>query len=388
MLDAVCAGHICLDLTPTFTGRLASWNDMFSPGRMTEVGPLQFDAGGSVANTGIALTRLGMETALMTKVGSDSLGMLTADALEKEGGDGSHLVVSEGETSAYSVVIAVPGEPAFFLHDAAVNRTFGIDDIDYDVVADSRLFHLGYATMLDRLYEDNGRMLVEVLKRAKEAGATTSLDTAMPDPSSENARVDWDRVIAACLPYTDIFCPSLEELLFMTDPSEYYRLQSMNPDVLVHADMDQVSAMGARMVGMGAKIVLIKCGYLGCYLKTAPASDMRDMGRGAPADPAAWAGREMFSAPFRVREVQSRIGAGCVTIAGFLAGVLRGLDARDCLELAAAAGSYSVSSQSAIAPVVSADEMLERIRAGWQKENINYTGRRLMYHPETRIYGE
>lgn len=52
----ICAGHICLDITPKFKSE--TFNDfshIFVPGHLTEVGGAAIHTGGSVANTGLAM---------------------------------------------------------------------------------------------------------------------------------------------------------------------------------------------------------------------------------------------------------------------------------------------------------------------------------------------
>lgn len=386
MLDAVCAGQICLDLVPEFLARPQQLSDVFMPGKLTDIGPLQIAAGGSVINTGVAFQKFGLKTGIFARVGEDELGRLTSEALEKEGISAGHLATAKNASTSYSIVLAVPGYDRMFLSNSGANDEFGIDDIDFDVVKESKLLQIGYVSQLRRLYENDGEMLCEVLRRAKECGATTSIDTSMPDLASEAAHCDWERIFAKCLPYTDVFCPSIEELLFMTDPSEYWRLHDMNWDVLQNVGMDQVSAMAARMIGMGAKIVYLKCGYLGVYVKTAPHSEFRDGGRGFPADVQNWAGREIFSAPFRVREVKSTIGAGGVSIAGFLTGMLLGDTLEDALTLGCAAAAYCVRSISAVGELVDVPTMKERIAHGWDKNSFNYIGPLLTYNPDNKLY--
>lgn len=386
MLDAVCAGHVCLDLVPTFLSRPSQLSDIFMPGKLTDIGWLQIAAGGSVINTGIAFSKFGLSTAIMARVGNDDLGKLTSEALENEGVSAKHLTTQDGGHTSYSIVLAVPGYDRMFLQDAGANREFCIDDIDFDLVKEAKLLHLGYITHLEKLYEHDGEMLEEILRKAKECGATTSIDTALPDLNSEAARCDWDRILARCLPYTDVFCPSIEELLFVSDPSEYWRLHDMDWDILHNVSMDQISAIASRMIGMGAKIVYLKCGYLGVFLKTAPKNLFRDGGRAFPKDVSNWTDRELFSPPFRVREVKSTIGAGGVAIAGFLSGMMEGDTVEESLTIGAAAAAYCVRSLSAVGELVDIPTMKDRVARGWDKLSINYIGPVLTYDPQTRLY--
>ena len=58
MCDIICAGHICLDITPVLPSKFARADKVFQPGKLLETDELVLSTGGSVANTGIALTKL------------------------------------------------------------------------------------------------------------------------------------------------------------------------------------------------------------------------------------------------------------------------------------------------------------------------------------------
>ncbi len=74
--DVVVAGHICLDLIPRLRDSPA-----LEPGGLTVVGPAVVSTGGAVANTGLALHRLGTSVAMMGKVGTDAFGRVVLDLL-------------------------------------------------------------------------------------------------------------------------------------------------------------------------------------------------------------------------------------------------------------------------------------------------------------------
>ena len=73
--DAIVAGHICLDVIPQMSHISSEMLEtVFTPGRLTEVGPVTFSTGGAVSNTGLALHKLGISTQLMGKIGDDIFG--------------------------------------------------------------------------------------------------------------------------------------------------------------------------------------------------------------------------------------------------------------------------------------------------------------------------
>lgn len=61
--------------------------------------------------------------------------------------------------TAYGIVIAPPGNDRMFLEDPGCNGIFTSRDINYDIVAKSRLFHFGYPTLMKSLFVNNGAEL-------------------------------------------------------------------------------------------------------------------------------------------------------------------------------------------------------------------------------------
>jgi len=380
MYEAVSAGHLCVDIIPEFFPGAANAKDIFAPGRMIKTGRNTFWTGGSVGNTGIALTKLGIKTALAAKIGGDALGAMTCEILRELGGDPSCTRVAEGEDSSYTIVLAPPGVDRIFLHYAAANDTFSADDVDFDHLRGARVFHFGYPTAMRRMAENGGAELAKVLRRAKGMGMTTSLDFSYPD--AEMIRFDWRTILENALPYADMVFPSAEELLMMLDPREYDRLCALDADVLKHLDVDYLPVLGETLVGMGAKVAAVKCGTRGFYLKTAGSEALSRIGGAAPADLEAWADRELFTHVFEVEKVVGATGAGDTSIAGFLAAMLRGHPVHECLDIAAATGALCVTAHSATGAMLPLEEILRRVRSGWKKRPYDsYRGSHFRHDP-------
>ena len=207
---AVVAGHLCLDIIPGLSDlALESGTDFFVPGKVRLIGPATLSTGGPVSNTGLALVRLGIDTALMGKVGDDPLGSLIR-LLLAQWGVSEGVITVEGETSSYTIVLDPPGLDRMFLHRPGTNDTFSAEDVQYDLVAESEFFHFGYPPIMRLMYTERGRQLIEIFRRVKALGVTTSLDMAMPDPNSEAGRADWEAIPQGVMPIVDVFLPSAE----------------------------------------------------------------------------------------------------------------------------------------------------------------------------------
>ena len=79
----ISAGHICLDITPVFDpATQGTLGKLLSPGKLIHVEAADVHIGGSVANTGLALKKLGMDVSLVAKVGRDPFGDIIVNQLK------------------------------------------------------------------------------------------------------------------------------------------------------------------------------------------------------------------------------------------------------------------------------------------------------------------
>ncbi len=364
-VDCVVAGHICLDVTPLFLSAGPTVGEIFRPGTLVNVGPATVSTGGPVSNTGFPLRRLGNAVKLMGKCGDDMFGRALIEKIKAEApGAEAGMQCIAGEQTSYTVVISPPGIDRMFLHCPGANDTFGAADVDLAAVAEARLFHFGYPPLMARTYADGGAELVKMFQGAKATGATTSLDTAYPDPSGPAARADWSAILQKTLPHVDIFTPSVEELLLMLRPRDFGALARRgNGDVLSQVDGRLLNELGGQCLGWGAGIVLIKCGWHGLYVRTADKARLSTMGRGQVADPGNWAAREIFEPGYKVAKVVSTTGAGDCAIAAFLTAVLRGCNIELAMHCAAAVGAQNVTAADSISGVRTWEETLAQIES-------------------------
>jgi sugar/nucleoside kinase (ribokinase family) len=364
-VEAVVAGHICLDVFPTLVGGPV----VFRPGQTVEAGPVVFSTGGAVSNTGLALHKLGVSTRLMGKVGSDLFGQEILQILESHGpGLSEGMVVVPGESSSYSIILSPPNADRMLIHAPGCNATFGADDVRYAALAPVHLFHFGYPPLMQRMYANNGAELAMIFQRVKAMSITTSLDLSMPDPSSAAGRADWHTILGATLPHVDVFLPSAEEILLMLRRPIFDQLEAQSKDTrpLDHMEPTMISGLGQALLDMGAKIVGLKIGDRGLYLRTANAATLAQMGRSKIPEVPAWSDRELW-APCFATQVAGTTGSGDATIAGFLMGLLRDMAPEETLLAACAVGACSVEAVDALSGIRSWPETAERIAAGWPR---------------------
>ena len=372
--DAVVAGHICLDVIPDLTNISKDrFTQALGPGRLTEIGPATFGTGGPVSNTGLALIKLGIETRLMGKVGDDTFGQAVTEIVRSYGpGPASGMVVDKQVKTSYTVVLSTPGVDRVLLHYPGANETFSAEDVRYEQLSQARLFHFGYPPIMKLMFENEGAELTKVYRHAKEMGVTTSLDMALPDPSSAAGRANWVTILKATLPHVDVFLPSIEEILYMLRRETYDELyQAANgPNFLPLISPQLLTDTSERLVDMGAKIVALKLGDRGLYLRTAKLSSIEALGRARPSDSAAWAENELWTPCFRV-DMVGTAGSGDATIAGFLSALLRDMSPEEAVTAAVAVGACNVEAPDTLSGLRPWDETLRRVANGWERHELD-----------------
>ncbi|MEN6546791.1 MAG: PfkB family carbohydrate kinase [Armatimonadia bacterium] len=353
-LDAVVAGYLGIDLAPTFAaGNAVPLGELLRPGKLIEVGPLEATPGGVVANTGLALSVFGARVGLIGLVGKDGLGDLLQGMLR---GRGAELYVQQTERAgtAYGIVIAPPGTDRVFLEYPGCNAAFGAADLDYELIARSRLFHFGYPPLMETMFRNGGAELEALFQRVKSLGVATSLDMTLPDPDGPAGRVEWPLLLSGVLPHVDVFVPSVEELLFMLDRQKWSQLLLESPD----GDfVDTVPArlyeeLADRVLALGAKVVLIKGGHRGAYLATAAEVEVLEL---SPE----WQGRRLWVEAYPVEgsKMQNACGAGDAAVAGFLKALLDNESPETAGRLAMLAGRDSLYGIDTTLGLRSWDEM-------------------------------
>lgn len=370
MKKVIAAGHVCLDITPVFSqGKISSLGELLSPGKLIRTEQAEVHTGGSVANTGLAMKLLGADVSLMGKVGQDEFGAIVTKIFSGYQAEAGLLAV-QGESTSYSVILAIPGIDRIFLHNPGANDTFCAQDIPDQALADCALFHFGYPTLMRRMYEEEGEGLLRVLEKARAAGAATSLDFAMVNEDTDAGQADWEKILAKALPLVDFFVPSVEELCFMLDRERFTQWQqrAAGGDITEILDIEQdIRPLADRCMELGAKVLLIKCGAPGMYYRTAGLDALDKISSRLDWNPTEWADQEGFEKSYRPDRVLSGSGAGDTSIAAFLVSMLEGYSLKRAVRLAAATGASCVASYDALGGLKPLEELEQRIAAGWEK---------------------
>jgi len=340
---------------------------LLQPGRAIQAKGVTLSTGGAVSNTGLALHRLGVPVRLIGKIGDDLFGRAVQDMMGEAAPQlASDLVIDPSGSTGFSIILNPPGFDRTFLHSPGVNNTFYASDLLRALLQKADLFHFGYPTLMRSIYRAEGGELVSILQRARRAGLTTSLDVSLPDPTSPAGRVDWEVVLANCLPYVDLFLPSLAELIFLLQRDAFDQISADGETSLLDAvTPERLDELSDIVLGYGVKVVMVKLGTQGIYLRTAEALVWEKGGRAAHGLGAGWHNRRLWAPAFKV-DVQGTTGAGDAAIAGLLSSLLQNKDPETALVMASAAGACSVEKADSISGLMPWEAIVSRVKASWE----------------------
>jgi len=205
------AGTLVADLV---VGPVRHWP---GPGKSADVDYIEIVPGGAVANTGMALARLGIPVSACAAVGDDSLGTIIKDFVGRWATRNAIRVIPTSRTTASVVAISNDKDRSFLTAAGACDQfRFKTEDVEREISSGSRALHIGYAMLLPGL---DGEPLKNVMCEASGLGALTSLDVTYYDNRP------WPDLLKL-MPEIDVFCPSLSEARLITaetDPAKAAR---------------------------------------------------------------------------------------------------------------------------------------------------------------------
>lgn len=372
--DAVIAGYTCVDLIPDFkkTQSVTSLSNLFIPGKLIEIDGISFVLGGAVPNTGLAMKKLNRNVFLNGLVGDDFIGKIAIEWLDKYGlSEGIKMTDQAG--TAFSIVIAPPGIDRIFLESLGCNQIFGTSFINFDAISECRLFHFGYPPLLKQFYQNNGSQLVDLFSRVQKMGVVTSLDLSLPDPESESGSIDWPEIMQKVLPYTDIFVPSMDEVLQIMNPKEYAEIlsSSVSSDVINQVIINTIREIGRRFIDSGVKILLIKAGHLGAYLLTGDVSSLNEKA-GLKLAKEKWNNCELWCKAYKADplKIKNSSGAGDTAVAAFLSAILNNEDPDSSVKYAAMAGRNNLYCKNVYDDLSNWQDMTKEIKS--EKNELIY----------------
>lgn len=266
---------------------------------------LKFFHGGKGANRAIALARLGVRTALISAVGDDANGRFAIEGLVRNGVDTAWVKKSPEAVTGCSWIAVLPSGNNATWVDPAANLTLTPEDVlrAGDTIRRADAVAADLEVSLDAVEA--------ALRLAREAGKLTVLDAGPPG-----------RCPPAILALADVVSPNEPELEALT--GEHV------------SDVESAGRAAARLVGRGARAVVVKLGSAGATLVTNE-------------------GKEHFPA-FKVDAVDPT-GAGDAFTAALTVRLAEGAAMADAVRYANRAGALAVTRLGALPSLPTREEI-------------------------------
>ncbi len=305
-----------------------------------------------MANTGISLLRMDIETLFFGRIGKDEFGGILKGLLRSVPGASLHgLAESPGDGTSYTIVLNPPGADRAFLHFPGANLAFNGEEVSDEALEGAAVLHVGYPPLLPRLLEGEGEALARLLGRASDKNTLTSIDMVMIDPSGTSGGLEWAGILANFLPYTDFFMPGLEELEALLFPERF--LERKGDDPVDTYEEKEIEELADICLDLGARCVCLKMGKRGIFMKTGIAAP-RGLGP-------SWKNLEIRMPAVPPERFEGTTGAGDAAAAGFIAGVLHGFGPEAALGAAVAAGSFAIEGRDATSGIPCWEKIVKRI---------------------------
>ena len=288
-------------------------------GRLEDMASFAKYIGGSPTNTAVGGARLGLKTALLTRVGADHMGRFIREQLVREGVEVSSVLTDEARLTALVILGIRDREqfPLIFYRENCADMALTKADVDNDLVRASEAVlingtHLSQSEIFEASMHAaalckaaGGRVVFDVDYRPVLWGLTAR-DLGEQRFVAHDAVTD---ILQRVLPVCDLVVGTEEEMH------------------ILGGSTDTITAL--RVVREHTDSLLVcKRGADGCSVFPGPIPNTLDEGVVGPG--------------FTV-EVFNVLGAGDAFMSGFLRGWLRDLPLERCCELANACGAIVVS---------------------------------------------
>lgn len=328
-IDLITIGRSSVDLYGAQVG-----------GRLEDMASFQKYVGGSPTNIAVGAARLGLRSALITRVGDEHMGRFIREELAREGVDVS-AVRTDPERLTALVLLGIRDErsfPLIFFRENCADMALCEEDIDPKFIVRARLV---VATGTHLSHPRTEAAVLKALRLARQAGARTALDIdyrpnlwgLSGHGDGENRFIENAQVTARlqeALPLFDLIVGTEEEFH------------------IAGGSTDTIEALRAVRERTGATLVC-KRGPMGAVAFAGAIPARIEEGESGPAFPI---------------EVFNVLGAGDGFMAGLLSGWLADADWPRALTYANACGAFAVSRHGCAPAYPSREELQFFLKRG------------------------
>ena len=322
-LDLVCIGRTCVDLYAEQEGA-----------RLEDVQSFRKYVGGSAANIALNTARLGVRTAMLTRVGEEQMGRFVRRTMADTGVDVSHVTFDAERLTPYVLLAIrdVDDFPRIFAYGDAADMALDEGDVDPGFIASSGAL-LVTGTPLSR--PGSRSATFKAVRAAGEAGTRVLFDLDYrPVFWGVASHQQGGQMFVESAEVTEQYRSLLPHCDLVVGTEEEIRIAGGHPDT-------RESLLAIREV-CGATIVL-KVGAMGAVVFPDDIPEDLQDGVSVPGFPV---------------EVFNSVGAGDAFMSGFLSRWLQDEPLEECLRIGNACGAIVVS-RHGCSPAMPTPEELE-----------------------------
>ena len=206
LYDVTAMGEMLIDFT--LNGQSEQGNHLF------EACP-----GGAPCNVLAMLNKLGRKTAFIGKVGEDQFGRLLKGTIDELGIETKGLILDKEIHTTLAFVHTFPdGDREFsFYRKPGADMMLTEEEVDYDLIRQSRIFHFGTLSMTDEPVRSATKKALEV---AKEADCLITFDPNLRPPLW-NSLDEAKKQMEYGFQYCDMLKISDNEIQFVSGKEDY-----------------------------------------------------------------------------------------------------------------------------------------------------------------------
>ena len=232
MVDVICLGEVLVDMFSTGVGKPLEKAPGFLP-----------VPGGAPANVAIGLAKLGVDSALISKIGDDPFGRLLRSVILQNRVDISQLKVDrESRTTLAFISTREDGERDFcFYRNPGADMMLSAEEISEGFIKTARVFHYGSISMIS---DPSYSATLKALEYAKKYGLVISYDPNVRLSLWDSENQVKQRIIEG-LHNSDLVKLNNDELEFITGISDIKQgsdiLLKYGPEMVVVTQGDKGS---------------------------------------------------------------------------------------------------------------------------------------------------
>ena len=321
--DLVCIGRTSVDLYAEQDGS-----------RLEDVQSFRKYVGGSATNIAVGTARLGVKSAMLTRVGEEQMGRFVRKTLAENGVDVSQVRPDPEKLTPYVLlaVRAIEDFPRIFAYGDAADLAVEEGDVDPDFIASSKAL-LVTGTPLSR--PGARAASVKAIDAARRGGTRVVFDLDYrPVFWGVASHEQGGQMFVASEEVTEVYRSVLPDCDLVVGTEEEVRIAGGSTDT-------REALLNIR--GLSGATVVLKVGAMGAIVFPGPIPEDLEDGVRVPGFPV---------------EVFNSVGAGDAFLSGFLSGWLREEALEECLRLGNACGAIVVA-RHGCSPAMPTTEELE-----------------------------